>query len=148
MTEPKHSLSRQVAGHNAGKIVSTMTERNEVYGDPVDNFANIARFWNAWIKARYNVDLALDGTDVGHMSSLMKKARAAQSPLHEDTALDDATYTLLALGVTVATTPITVQNLNTGVSVAEIELNVNAVTSKKQAENLARNYHFKETLAE
>ena len=93
--------SRETAGRLAGQIQDTFTTRGQVYGPPEENFSNIAAFWNAWMRARYGkmVMFSLDAVDVGHMSALIKKARAAQSPGHEDSALDDATYTLLAHGV-------------------------------------------------
>ena len=99
------SGSREAAGKLAGEIVETFTERGKTYGPPEINFQNIANFWNAWLQARYGTSLdlmtgrGLDAIDVGHMSALIKKARIANTPNHADSALDDATYTLLAHGV-------------------------------------------------
>lgn len=95
------SGSRELAGSLAGNIVATFTSRGQTYGPPEINFQNIANFWNAWLEARYGKAfmITIDATDVGHMSALIKKARLANSPTHEDSALDDATYTLLAAGV-------------------------------------------------
>ena len=103
-------LARETTAAMAGQIEKTFTERGSVYGEPEDNFANIAAFWNAWINARFQKQqecltkagltaITLDGADVGHMSALIKKARLANSPDHTDSALDDAVYTLLAHGV-------------------------------------------------
>lgn len=94
------SDSRKVAGEIAGEIEKTFTDRGQVYGPPEINFGNIAAFWNAWIGSRYpEANVKLDAVDVGHMSSLIKKARMANTPDHRDSALDDATYTLLAAGI-------------------------------------------------
>lgn len=96
------SKSRDTAAELAGEIVNTFNQRGNVYGDPEDNFGNIAAFWNAWLHARYPIaarDLALDATDVAHMSALIKKARLANTPTHRDSALDDAVYTLLSAGL-------------------------------------------------
>lgn len=102
------SRSRETAAKLAGNIVETFSARGNVYGDPEDNFANIAAFWNAWLKARYPTvcrDLFLDAIDVAHMSALIKKARLANSPTHEDSVLDDAVYTLLSGGLIPALKP-------------------------------------------
>jgi hypothetical protein len=99
--------SRDIAGEMAGEIVGTFTSRGSVYGPPEINFQNIANFWNAWLSARYGtlpgghlpMFPELDALDVAHMSSLIKKARLANSPDHRDSALDDAVYTLLGAGI-------------------------------------------------
>lgn len=82
----------------AAQIKDTFTERGSVYGPPEINFANIAAFWSAWVKARHGVDVQFDGHDVGQMSALIKMARLAESPTHEDSALDGAVYMLLGHG--------------------------------------------------
>lgn len=91
----------------AGKITETFTDRGSVYGPPGENFANIAGFWRAWIIARYRVDVPFDAMDVGQMSALIKMARLAVSPLHEDSALDAATYMLLGHGCALDTHELT-----------------------------------------
>jgi hypothetical protein len=95
------SIARETAGRLAEQIKDTVTGRGANYGPPETNFANIAAFWRAWIKARHGLDVPLDGHDVGQMSSLIKKARLAQTPVHEDSALDDAIYTMLGHGCAV-----------------------------------------------
>lgn len=92
------TVSTSTAARLAGQIKATFTARGSVYGPPEENFANIAGFWRAWIKARYGVDLPLDGHDVGQMSAQIKIARLAVAPTHEDSALDAATYMLLGHG--------------------------------------------------
>ena len=92
------SIARKTAGELAAQIVETVTSRGASYGDPETNFANIAAFWRAWLKARHGLDVPLDGADVGHMSALIKIARLAQTPTHRDSALDGAVYTMLGHG--------------------------------------------------
>lgn len=92
------SVSTDNAARLAAKISDTFTARGSVYGPPEVNFANIAAFWRAWIKARHGVDVGLDAADVGQMSALIKVARMAETPHHEDSALDAAVYILLGHG--------------------------------------------------
>jgi len=92
------SIARQTAAELAAQITDIVGERGASYGPPEINFANIAAFWRAWIKARHGVDVPIDGADVGHMSALIKTARMAQTPTHRDSALDGAVYTMLGLG--------------------------------------------------
>ena len=90
--------ARQTAAKLAAQINEIISARGSNYGAPEDNFANIANFWNAWLHARYKCLIALDPVDVGVMSSLIKVARLAQTPGHEDSALDGAIYMLLGYG--------------------------------------------------
>ena len=90
--------ARQTAAKLAAQINEIVSARGSNYGAPEDNFANIANFWNAWLHARYKCLIALDPVDVGVMSSLIKVARLAQTPDHEDSALAGAIYMLLGYG--------------------------------------------------
>jgi hypothetical protein len=92
------SIARRTAADMAAKIAQTVEGRGANYGPPEVNFANIAAFWRAWLKARHNVDVPIDGHDVGQMSALIKTARLAESPTHADSALDGAIYTILGHG--------------------------------------------------
>jgi hypothetical protein len=92
------SISTENTARLAAKIKDTFTARGSVYGPPETNFANIAAFWRAWINARHGVDVEFDGHDVGQMSALIKLARLAETPIHEDSALDGAVYMLLGHG--------------------------------------------------
>lgn len=49
-------------------------ERNEQYGEPEDNFRNIAEMWNAYLRARYGF-YGLDPYDTAMMMVLLKVAR-------------------------------------------------------------------------
>lgn len=92
------SIACQTAADLSARITETVGARGKNYGPPEINFANIAAFWRAWLKARYGTDVSLDAADVAHMSALIKVARLAETPTHEDSALDGATYMMLGLG--------------------------------------------------
>lgn len=106
------SISTDNTARLAGKIQETFTARGSVYGPPETNFANIAAFWRAWLKARHGVDVELDAHDVGQMSAMIKLARLAESPLHEDSALDGAVYMLLGHGCALDAEQLTVAKEN------------------------------------
>lgn len=95
------SIARDTTAEHAAKIGDIMGERGANYGTPEENFANIATFWSAWMKARYGVDVKFDACDVGMMNSFIKAARLAQTPHHADSALDGAVYMMLAQGCAV-----------------------------------------------
>lgn len=93
-----NSPAREAAARLAKQIVGTVTARGANYGTPEANFTNIADLWRVYLRARFNVDLPLDAAAVGSMSALIKVARLAQSPGHEDSALDGAVYLMLGYG--------------------------------------------------
>lgn len=71
-------------------IEYTSKDRNAAYGDPEDNFANIAKIWNAQ-------GVRIDGrkvkaADVALMMVGMKLARLRFNPTHEDSWVDIAGY--------------------------------------------------------
>lgn len=72
-------------------IKITSVDRNQAYGNPEDNFNNIANMWRAHLKARYGVEL-VDAADVAIMMILMKAARLSTNPTHRDSAVDVAGY--------------------------------------------------------
>lgn len=75
--------------HEADKITSQ--DRNSAYGEPEDNFSNIAAYWNAYAAQReFRVDF--NNQDVAHMMILMKMARLATNLEHRDSLLDIAGY--------------------------------------------------------
>lgn len=92
------SVATHQTAELAARIKETFEVRGSVYGPPEVNFANIAAFWRAWLKARHGVDVPLDGMDVGQMSALIKLARLAESPTHADSALDAMVYVGLGHG--------------------------------------------------
>lgn len=95
------SIARDTAGRLADRIKQTVADRGQTYGTPEANFANIAGLWNVYLRARYGMFPFLDAADVGQMSALIKIARLAESPTHEDSALDAAAYVMLGHGCAV-----------------------------------------------
>lgn len=69
-------------------------DRNSAYGDPEDNFANIAAAWNAYLQAKIKgfIVSELNSHDVAIMMVLMKTARLAVNPNHHDSTVDIAGY--------------------------------------------------------
>lgn len=76
--------------HIAGDIVSN--DRNKAYGQPEDNFQNIADYWNVYIRVRYGAQFQLTNVDVALMHDLMKTARLTTNPHHSDSWIDKAGY--------------------------------------------------------
>jgi hypothetical protein len=79
------------------------TDRNDLYGEPEDNFAVIAAMWEPYIKARC---VSKDGSvdvgprDVAIMMALFKIGRAATAiDVHDDTLVDIAGYAACAAGM-------------------------------------------------
>lgn len=69
--------------------------RAEVYGGPEDSFKLIASFWEPYIAAKCvgpDVSVCINPEDVAVLMSLMKVARLAASPNHEDSWVDLAGY--------------------------------------------------------
>ena len=76
-------------------IKITTHDRNASYGNPEDNLANIAAYWNSYLTQRApdaTVLPHLNGQDVAHMMILMKLARLATNPGHRDSLVDVAGY--------------------------------------------------------
>lgn len=68
----------------------TSKDRNAAYGDPEDNFTNIADIWNA---QGVRIDgREVNSTDVALMMIGMKLARLRHNPVHEDSWVDTAGY--------------------------------------------------------
>jgi len=74
----------------------TTKDRNSQYGEPEDNFANIARFWQAWLHHKLKPGETIDPFDVAEMMSLMKKGRLVTTPTHRDSHADDIGYSACA----------------------------------------------------
>lgn len=68
-------------------------DRNSQYGEPEDNFAVIAQFWNHYLTTTQGVCLFLSPADVAIMMTLFKIGRIATArDLHEDSYIDAAGY--------------------------------------------------------
>jgi len=85
---------RQVLLREAYDITSA--DRNKAYGDPEDNFANIAEYWNTYFRQAKGIDLELTPQDVAHIMILMKMARLGPNPKHRDSLVDIAGYAACA----------------------------------------------------
>lgn len=67
--------------------------RRSAYGKPEDNFARIARFWDAYFK-NTGRDIDVTSADVSPMMRLMKEARLAETPDHRDSFVDLIGYAM------------------------------------------------------
>lgn len=63
-------------------------DRNIDYGNPEDNFADIAGLWNSYFQGKS----VISPTDVAVAMILMKVARIRTSPMNEDHWVDIAGY--------------------------------------------------------
>jgi Domain of unknown function (DUF6378) len=84
-----------------------LAERQGRYGAPNKNFTNIAALWTAHLRGRYGelATIALDEADVAVMSAMIKMARLAETPDHEDSWVDLAGYAACGFQVTRAFAP-------------------------------------------
>lgn len=76
----------------AGKIVNGA--RRKDYGTPEDNFARIAKFWQAYMENTGRAEAKITAADVSPLMRLMKEARLCESPSHRDSFVDIIGYTL------------------------------------------------------
>ena len=70
----------------------TGTERNAVYGDPVELHRHIARIFNA-MTGRDVTNTGLTAQDIVDVHRATKLARQHASPLHRDSYVDEMAYT-------------------------------------------------------
>ena len=72
-------------------------DREQTYGDPGRNLRAIAELWTGWLRARgaLNPGINLNFEDAAMMMALVKVARLAHDPGHEDSKVDLAGYTYL-----------------------------------------------------
>jgi hypothetical protein len=72
----------------------TSHDRNSAYGNPEDNFQNIANYWNTYLTTMPGQGkiLVLSSQDVAHLMILMKMARLNTNPSHRDSLVDIAGY--------------------------------------------------------
>lgn len=70
---------------------STNKDRNSTYGNPEDNFQNIANFWNNYLAIDRN-RRDINSADVAVMCMLIKIARLGNNINHHDSAVDVAGY--------------------------------------------------------
>ena len=91
-TEASQTLAREELLDEAKRIVSGV--RDEAYGTPEDSFSTIADFWRVYLARRGLIPAGvfLEPHDVANMMSLLKLARLAADPSHEDSYVDLAGY--------------------------------------------------------
>ena len=65
------------------------------YGPPEESFAQIARFWAAYLQGRFGVSVFLTAADVAPMMRLLKEARLCKGIGRYDSLVDLVGYTLL-----------------------------------------------------
>ncbi len=90
-------------------ITITAVDRNKAYGNPEDNFKNIADRWSLYLSASTGTEIVVSPTDVAYMMVDMKLARLSTNPTHYDSILDVAGYAACAADCIVAE-----QNKNRG----------------------------------
>jgi len=111
----------------------THQSRNTAYGNPEDNFRNIANLWTAYARSNPKlVDLFYTPADVAIMMILMKTARLATNPNHHDSCVDIAGYAAclgdMQASSSVATTH--AQDIKTAVDLAERALQTNETNER------------------
>lgn len=85
---------RQRLLEEAASIV--VNARNKAYGEPEDNFRNIAVYWSQHLSASTGMEITVTALDVAHMNILQKMARLSTNPTHYDSTLDVAGYAACA----------------------------------------------------
>ncbi len=91
-TEASQTLAREELLDEAKRIVSGV--RDETYGTPENSFTTIADFWSTYLVRRGILPTGgfMEAHDVANMMSLLKLARLAADPSHEDSYVDLAGY--------------------------------------------------------
>lgn len=67
-------------------------QRQADYGDKLQNFSQIAMLWQGYLAMKLRPVCAITPEDVSMMMILVKMARLAKSPDHEDSLVDIAGY--------------------------------------------------------
>ena len=76
-----------------------MQDRNASYGNPEDNFRDIANYWNSYCQQRgimQNGSHFIVPQDVAHLMILLKMARLGKNMAHRDSLVDIAGYAACA----------------------------------------------------
>lgn len=94
MEAPRMKTPRQRLLEHAMTITSQ--DRNKSYGDPENNFHNIAVYWSQHLSASTGIEITVTPNDVASMMMLMKLARLSTNPTHYDSVLDIAGYAACA----------------------------------------------------
>ncbi len=89
-SEPTSREAREAVLEGAKTAV--LADRNRDYGDPEDNFNDLAKLWNSWLDIRKPPGSPINRTDTAVMMILVKLARLTTSPTVEDHWTDIAGY--------------------------------------------------------
>lgn len=81
-------ITRKEAIQKVEQIICT--DREQQYGTPENNFATIAKLWNAYLGRRNEIS----PSDVAMMMVLLKVARISNGNYKEDSYIDLAGYAL------------------------------------------------------
>lgn len=76
--------------HKAEELING--QRQQDYGDKLQNFAQIAMLWQGVLATKLKVTAAITPEDVALCMMQVKIARLAKSPDHADSVLDIAGY--------------------------------------------------------
>lgn len=98
---PASSAERKRACLEAA-IAACCGDRALNYGKPEDNFARIAELWSAWFSVRVppTGPAPFSPFDVAVMNILLKLARLANTPDHQDSWIDIAGYAACGADIT------------------------------------------------
>lgn len=98
MPQPSSSRERREAAlQEVGKCV--LQDRNASYGDPEDNFQDIADRWTIFFRGRFGGAVQFSALDVAIMMADVKMARLRTSPCKLDNHIDLAGYAVCAAGI-------------------------------------------------
>ena len=90
-TEQLMTSRRETILETAHPLVSE--DREEIYGDPADNFGMIAKYWATYLSRD------ISANDVCSMMELLKIARRKSNTRYADNYIDAAGYAALAYEV-------------------------------------------------
>ena len=87
---------------NEAKDITTKA-RNTAYGEPEDNFQEIADIWNWWLEPKLRERLT--ALDVGELMGFMKAARRKYDPTNRDSYVDGIGYLACAAQIALTASP-------------------------------------------
>lgn len=91
MNDPTQANNSRTRLLNEAAAIVTK-DRNSAYGNPEDNFRNIAELWSTYLTASNKSRTVVTPFDVSQLMILMKVARLSTNPTHRDSLVDAAGY--------------------------------------------------------
>lgn len=82
--------SHQTAAQILGEASDTISDRHAVYGPAKEGMSRVAEMWSV------HLGMQVQPHDVPVMLTLLKIARAGETPDHQDNYLDGAAYMAIA----------------------------------------------------